>query len=373
MPVKICQLITELVPAGAERSVFELSRRLDAARFDVQVAALRGGPVADWLSQAGIPVHVMDVRGKWDVLKLSKLAAVLREGRFDILHTHLFHADLAGRPAARIAGVPHVINTVHTAEGRFRPWQFAYARLMGEQCDRIVCVSNDVREFHQQRTHLPDRQYTVIPNGTDVEAFAHDVEARRRLRRQWGVDEQTFLLAFLGRLDPVKGLDTLLGALSHLGARGCPARIVVAGDGPQRKIIENYIAHGEGGKLCTLLGYVQDVASLLSAVDCLALPSRWEGQSLAALEGMAAALPVICTRVPGLAEVVVDNETGLCVPVDDPVALAEAIDTLRADRDRARQLGQAGRKRVCSEYHVGQFIRAHEALYEEVAASPRAG
>jgi glycosyltransferase involved in cell wall biosynthesis len=363
---RICQLITELVPSGAERCVYELSRRLDRARFDVEVAALRGGAVADWLAAEGIPVHVMHVRGKWDVLKLSRLAGVLRRGKFDLLHTHLFHADLAGRPAARIAGVPHLVNTVHVAEGRFRPWQFAYARLMGEHCDRVVCVSQAVREFHQRRSRLPGSLYAVIPNGVQTEAYRPDEAARTRLRRQWAVPDGEYLLAFVGRLDPQKGIGTLLGALSHLGARGCPARIVLAGDGPQRKIVENYVAHGEGGRLCRMLGFVDDIPAVLSAADCLVLPSKWEGFGLAALEAMAAGLPVIATRVPGLAEVVRHGQTGLLLDPEDPVALAESIDQLRSDRQLSADLGQAGLKRAAQTYHIDRNIHLHEEMYSEV-------
>ena len=365
-PWRVCQLITELGPGGAERMVYELARRLDPQEFAVEVAALRGGVVADWLRNRGIVVHILGVRGKWDLLKLARLAGLLREGRFDLLHTHLFHADLAGRPAASLAGVPHLVNTVHVAEGRCRPWQFAYARLMGEQCDRIVCVSEAVKAFHAARTHLPEWRYAVIPNGIDVDAYGHDPQARRRLRGQWGLDEQAFVLAFVGRLDVQKGIDTLLGALSHLGARGRPAEIVVAGEGPQRSVLENYVSHGEGGRHCRILGHVDDVRSVLSAADCLVQPSRYEGLSLATAEAMAAGLPVAATRVAGIEEVVEHGSTGLLVPAGEAVALAEAVERLRQDRSLARRLGQAGLARARQRYAIEANVCAHARLYRDI-------
>jgi glycosyltransferase involved in cell wall biosynthesis len=364
--IRICQLITELAPAGAERCVYELATRLDKGRFDVQVAALRGGLVAEWLARAGVTVTVLNVRYKLDLLRLPALTEVLRRGRFDIVHTHLFHADLAGRPAAHLAAVPHIVHTVHVAERRFRPWQYAYARFLSGYCDRMICVSRAVRDHHAKRSGLPLWRYAVIPNGIDAEAYRRDEDARRRLREEWGAGEEP-LFAFVGRLDHQKGIDILLSAMSHLGARGCPRRLIVAGDGPRRRLVENFIDRGEGGRSCRYLGFVDDVRALLSAVDVLVMPSRWEGFGLVAAEAMAAGLPVIGTRVAGLSEVVVDGQTGVLVDREDVVGLAETISRLAEDAELRGRLGDAGRERVAREYPISATIAAHEALYAEVA------
>jgi glycosyltransferase involved in cell wall biosynthesis len=365
--IRVCQLITELAPAGAERCVYELATRLDKDRFDVRVVALRGGQVADWLARAAVPVTVLGLRGKRDALKLGKLTEVLRSQQFDLVHTHLFHADLAGRPAARLAAVPHIVHTVHVAEGRFRPWQFAYARFLSGYCDRIVCVSQAVRDHHAKRSGLPLWRYVVIPNGIDAEAFSRDEASRRRLRAEWGIDGHEVLLAFVGRLDRQKGIDTLLAAISHLGARGCPMKLVVAGEGPKRPLVENFIERGEGGRFCRMLGFVTDIRGMLSAADALVMPSRWEGFGLAAGEAMAAGLPVIATRVAGLSEIVVDGQTGILVDREDVVGLADAITRLAGDAELRCRLGEAARRRVIEHYSISANIAAHQALYAEVA------
>lgn len=364
--LRICQLITELQPAGAERCLLELARRLDRGRFDVQVAALRGGPVADQLRQAGIRVHVLGMRGKWDLGKIRTLAGILCRERIDLLHTHLFHADVAGRLAAVHAAVPHVVHSVHVAEGRFRPWQFFWARLTADVCDRIVAVSYAVRDFHSGRCGLPPNRYTVIPNGIDAAAYRHDPAKRLELRRRWGLAAGDILVAFVGRLDHQKGIDVLLSAASHLGARGKPIHLVIAGDGPQRPLVENFIAHGEGGALARRLGFYQDVQGLLSAADLFVLPSRWEGFGLAAAEAMAAGLPVIATSVPGLQEVLDFGRAGAMIPPEDVITLTEAIERLSAEPDIRRKLGAIGRARILENYSIAANIAAHERLYEEV-------
>jgi len=368
--LRIAQLITSLRPAGAERGLYELSRRLNRDRFDVQVVALQGGPVAQWLEDAGIGVTVLGVRGKWDVLKLPRLGELLRRERIDLLHTHLFHADLAGRLATELASVRHLVHTVWTAEGRFRPWQFAFARFLAEGCDRIVCVSESVRAHHGARSGLPERCYTVIPWGIDTEAFSRDGASRRQLRKKWQVPRGRVLAAFVGRLESYKGIQTLLGAMSHLGGRGEAIDLVIAGDGPLRPAVETFIAHGEGGAQTRWLGHVDDVRGVLSAADVFVMPSFWEGWPLAMGEAMSAALPAVGTDVPGIRDLLVDGQTGLLIAPRDPVALAEALRRLADDRDLRQRLGRGARKRLVERFSIDVTVAAHEALYDDLARQP---
>ncbi len=364
---RICQLITELRPAGAERCIYELATRLDPAKFDVQVAALRGGAVADRLAAAGVKVTVLGVRGKWDVAKLGTLKRLLRDERIDLLHTHLFHADLAGRLAARAAGVKHLVNTVHVAEARWRPWQYAFARWTAGRCDRIIAVSQAVADHHSRRARLPAGRYTVIPNGIDAAAYEHDEAARQRLRAQWGLAPDALLAAFVGRLDPQKGIDTLLAAAKATASQDL--QFVLAGDGPQRPLVEQFIAADPAGRFVRMLGRIDDVRSVLSAADLFVMPSRWEGFGLAAAEAMAACLPVIATAVPGLTEVLDGGNAGLLIPPDDPAALAAAIHRLAADAPLRRTLAAAGLQRVGLNYRIETFIQRHEELYRAIAGS----
>ncbi len=364
--IRICQLITELAPAGAERCVYEIVRRIDRDRFDVQVAALRGGPMVEWFRDLDVPVSVIDVRSKTDVLRLGRLVRLLRDERIDLLHTHLFHADMAGRVAGYLAGVKHLVHTVHVAEGRVRPWQFAFARLFSDLCDRIVCVSDSVEVFHSKRSGMPASRYRVIPNGIEAGAYVRNDRLRQRLRRRWGIGDDEMLLTFVGRLDRQKGIDTLLGALSHLAARREGKKIVMAGDGPMRDMVTNWVEHGEGGRLCRMLGFVKNVQAVLSAADVLVLPSRWEGFGLVASEAMAAGLPVVGTHVAGLRDVVVPGRTGLLVEPEDAVALVDAIETLAQDRRLRERMGAEGKRRALGLFDINANVATHEALYEEI-------
>ncbi len=368
MAIRICQLITELRPSGAERVVYELSRRLDRGRFDVRVVGLQGGEVEQMLLAQGIPVEVLGVRGKWDVGKLRGLVRILRQWRIDLLHTHLFHADLAGRMAAVLADVPHLVHTVHVAEQRFRPWQYAYARLLNFRCDRIVCVSRSVRGHHAAHSHLPQSRYVVIPNGVDLPAWSVDAAARawRATNGAWPRGRGR-CFSSAGSITRRESTCCWRRSSGSVGADCSSFLPATARNGEWRKLSRRRIR--ELG--VHLLGFVSDLRETFGAADLFVLPSRWEGWPLALAEAMAAGLPCIGANSPGIRDIIEDGKNGLPVPAKNPAALAEAIERVLADDGLARGLAAAGREHIRANFSIERNVAAHEALYEEICA-PRA-
>lgn len=363
--IKICQLITRLGQAGAEKCIFELSTKLDRRYFDTWVIGLQSGAMVDKLRSHGIAVEVLGLKGKWDFPRLGGLIGLLKKMRPDILHTHLFHADLAGRLAGTIAGVKRIVTTVHVAEMRFRPWHFAFARLADGLCDKIVCVSKSVRDFHMRRSGLPKNRYLVIPNGVDTAAYQFDAKARSAWRGRLGVDDSVTLAVFIGRLDRQKGLDVLLDVMDSFAVGGKEVRFAIAGEGPQKAMLDDFVARRPGRTLATYVGLTDDVRGLLCAADIFVMPSRWEGYGLAMAEAMAAGRACLGTRVPGLMDIV-PPDAGILIEPDNPLALAEAIEKLADDVDMRTTLGRAAQNHANKNLDIGRFIRDHESLYAEL-------
>ena len=167
----------------------------------------------------------------------------------------------------------------------------------------------------------------------------------------------------LGVLERRKGHAVLLEAARRLGSTASPVRYVFCGDGSAREALTT--AAQPLGDRVRFAGFQRDVAPCLAAADIVALPSLHEGLGVAALEAMAAARPVVASRVGGLAEVVVPRETGLLVPPEDPAALAEALATLIADPATRARLGEAGRARVLAHYSAARMAEGTLACYSE--------
>ena len=186
MSVKIAQLITELDPGGAERVVYQLATRLDRSRFELVVISLQPatGDVAGWLHDAGVPVLSVDMTGKLDLRAGRRLTRLLREEGVKLLHAHLVHAIYLGRRAARAAGVPAVISTVHAPERRFRPWHYWSDSWTRSLVDVEVCVSEAVRRWTLKRTSLPASKLRVIHDGVDASRGPAGAWPRRRRSRR---------------------------------------------------------------------------------------------------------------------------------------------------------------------------------------------
>ncbi|MCD6377529.1 MAG: glycosyltransferase [Planctomycetes bacterium] len=362
----ICHFITELQPAGAERCVYELALRLDKRRFDIHVAALRAGAVAGWLEGKSIDVMVLNLRNRFDLPALFRLVKFLRDREVHLLHTHLFHADLVGRIAARLAGVPHLVHTVHVAERRFRPWQYAWARIASKWCERIICVSKAVRDHHASRTHLPSNMYQVIYNGIDTNQYRPDSQSRERFRERLQIEKDELLISFVGRLDYQKNPQMFLKAVEIVRKRHGNIKVAIAGDGPEARAVERFLREGNNAQWATWLGFTDEVPALLNASDIFVLPSRWEGFGLSAAEAMATGLPVIATRVPGLTELILDGKTGLLIESEDVEALILAIEKLIGDEAMRVSLGSAARQWVQEKFSIDMSIVAHERLYDEI-------
>ncbi len=344
---------------GAEQVVLHLARHLNRQRFAPLVACLtRPGRFSDSLAAEGIPVFCLEKRPKLDWRLCGRLRRLFKEQKVDLIHTHLFTANLWGRLAAWGTGVPVVVteHSTDTWKGWFYRW---LDRRMKSLTTQWVFVSPQVRDFYEgQMGPLPNAQ--VIYNGVPL---AEPPTSKPP-------DAHPIVLAMVGRLVSEKEPRRFIELVARLSQEGLSVKGVLVGDGPERPALERAVAELQAENLVTLAGFVPDAKKIWEGVDLLCLTSSREGLPLSLLEAMARGIPVLATSVGGVPECLTDGVEGILVPFGDWEAFAREARRLIQDPELRRRLGEAGRARVQRQFRLEQMVTQHEALYARLLGPP---
>jgi alpha-maltose-1-phosphate synthase len=308
---------------------------------------------------------------------LSMTAAV---GSADLVHSHTWYANLAAHLAALLYGVPHIV-TAHSLEP-LRPWkaeQLGGGYALSSWCEKVavesaaavVAVSEGMRaDVLAAYPAVPPERVRVIRNGIDTIEYAADPGTD--VLRRYGVEPARPTVVFVGRITRQKGLPVLLRAASAVDPG---AQLVICAGQPDTPelaaevtALVQHLQETRSGVIW-LSGMLakREVIQLLSHATAFACPSLYEPLGIVNLEAMACGTAVVASRVGGIPEVVDDGETGLLVPPDDPAALADGLNTLLRDPDRATWMGQRGRKRAIAEFGWPAIAAQTATLYAELA------
>ena len=357
--MKVVHLVIGGEVAGGQLVALQLARATRNRGHEVAFVSPSRGDFVELAEREGFRTRVVPLGGALDLRSLLRLRALLRAERADVLHTHVhFSLNVLGRLAGRLAGarvVAHMhIANVFRAGGLARRAQVAVDNATARLCARIVAVSEATRDS-LVRQGYPAARVVVVHNGIGPAA---PVEPHR--------PDAAPVLLHVGRLAPVKGQRELIEALALL--RRTDAVAVLAGKdletgGSYQRELETLTAELGVHERVVFAGYRDDVTALLAAADVFVLPSFAEGLPLTVLEAMAAARPVVASRAGGMPEAVVHGETGMLVPPGDVEALAGALDDLLADPERARRLGEAGKRRVEERFSVDAMVDGVLAAY----------
>ena len=352
--MRVLHVDPERAWGGGEAQVMallgELARRGHASRL----AAHPGGPLARAAAAAAVPVVPLAVANHLDLAAALRLRRAI--GDAEVVHFHTARAH-ALAPLCRRAGV----RLVATRRMDYVPAGGPYVRfLYNRAVDAVVAISEGVREA-LVRVGVRRERIRVVPSGIDPAAYVAPPGARAVLRAEWGVGADVVLVVVLGALEPRKGHAVLVEAARRLGPAALGLRYVFCGEGSEAKALAE--AAAPLGGAVQFAGFRRDVPACLAAADVVAQPSLMEGLGVAALEAMAAERALVASRVGGLAEVVVHEETGLLVPPGDPGALATALGRLATDRALRARLGAAGGARVLARFTSAQMAEGTLACY----------
>jgi glycosyltransferase involved in cell wall biosynthesis len=367
--MRVLHVITGLGVGGAEHQLRLLLRHLPQ---ECEVVTLAGpGPLADAIRADGTPVREVPMRGNTDLSAVGRLAKVIRAGRFDLVHTHLYRAGVYGTLAARLAGVRHVVATEHSLgdgviEGRPTTRGVRALYLGAERLTRAtIAVSGTVRT-RLLAWGVPERKVHVIPNGIDAAEFAFDPAIRAATRARLGIPGDAPVVAAVGRLAWTKRFDVLVRAMAGLPE----ARLLLVGDGPERGALETLVRDLGLTDRVVLAGPTAHAREMLCASDVFASPSAHETFGLAILEALAAGLPVAYVACPPLEEAPPSAApTATRIPPDEQ----SLQDALRAalmrvnTRDHTRQPAPP----IVARFDIALLAGAVSGLYERVTGPRR--
>ncbi len=381
--IRVVHIITRLIVGGAQENTMLTAALLDKRRFDTEVISGpqtgSEGSLIDEVRQRGVPLTILpdlvrEISPLHDLKALSKLARLVRQGRYDIVHTHSSKAGVLGRWAGWMAGVPIIIHTVHgwghtDCQHPFvRSIYIVLEKLTQRITDRLVVVSpRNTEKGLADGIATPDK-YVTIRSGIEMDRFLRPSRSRAEMRAELGIPPDVPVMGTVARLSLQKAPLDFVAAAAIVADAIPQAHFIFVGDGPLRDQTEAAIEEAGLTTRFHLTGLRRDVPELLTTFDVFALSSLWEGLPRVLPQAMAARLPMVATAIDGNAEAVSDGVNGRLVPPADPPALARAVIALLRDPDAARWMGQAGLARV-HEFSAAKMVDDIARLYEALLSA----
>lgn len=380
--MRVLTLIDSLAVGGAERSLAMMTPELVERGVDMHVASLvRRDGVGPDLKSGGATVHSLAgpggrFRAIWRTMRL------IRELRPDVLHTTLFEADIVGRVAGRLTGVPTISSFVTEAYGpehynnpEYHPIKVRGAHWVDVLTARLVtrfhAVSASAADVMSSRLRVSRQKIDVIHRGRDPKRIGVRTSERRNLaRKSLGIDDDTPLILSVGRHYHFKGLDLVVHAMKDVLEVIPNCQLVIAGrEGPATPELLAIAEQDGTSDHLSIAGYRSDIADLMCAADVFVLPSRAEGSPGVLIEAMALEVPTVASDIPSVRELVdTDCEVVVLAAFESPKDIAAGIIELIQDPERALELTAAARERYLSRYTMSAIADDTLALYRSVAS-----
>ena len=363
--IRVVELLATGMNGGAQEHVFNLVSRIDRSRYDVSVCSLTGGSAIRRFEKAGLPVCVIEAADDADAVE--SVAAHLAAIDADVVHNHMYHAEVIGTQAAlRIAETgrprPFVVGTVHSSRIRSDE-DMALLRQLTPRMDHLIAVSTSiVRKIDDEGRH--GAPVSLIYNGIDLARYDQMVPCCT-LREEYGLPPEGPLVGVVARLEQEKGHPTLIDAWPTVLASFPAATLLIIGEGSRLDALTTQVRDLGLERSVIFTGRRDDVPEVTKSLDVAVLPSYREAQGLTILEAMALSRPVVASNVGGIPEMIEDGRTGLLVRPHDPTALADAILRLLRDHPLADTLARAGHDMVHDRFCVELMVRAVESIYDE--------
>ena len=378
--IKVLHLITRLIVGGAQENTIYTALLLDSSEYMVDVISgpqtgSEGSLIEEFEEQGGkliiIPQLVREISPLNDFLALWKLYRMMKRNRYDIVHTHSSKAGILGRFAAKMAGVPVIVHTIHG-------WSFhdhmpkllkmlfvELERMTASLSDALIVVtkldiSKGIHEGIGKR-----EQYHLIRSAIFLDKFDPSGYDRRKIRAELGIPEDVLVVGNVGRFSPQKNPLTWVRVADAIVKIIPNIRFLLVGDGPLKKQVFQMIETLELKNKFIMTGIRRDVPRMLRVMDVFLLTSLWEGLPRVIPQAMAMELPIVANVADGTQEVINHGETGfLCQPNRISELASYCVRLLENPQERIR-MGEKGRQYVMNEFDLKKMIEEIEDLYNK--------
>ena len=366
----VLQLSSHLDIVGITLYVLSVSQRLVQRGHRVMIGSDHGHREADVAAMGALhwplPLHTSSEISLQVFRAWRMLADRLREEPVDVIHAHTRVAQVIAQRMARQFGIPYVTT-----------WHGIFKRRLGRRLwpctgDVTIAISEPVRQHLIDEFHVADDRVRCIYNGVDSAYYAAtpDASVVRAYRERWNIPAQHPVIGGIGRMAAgrVKGFDLILLAATVLKRLIPGVHVLLVGDGPRRPFLEDVAERLGIRDRVHFAGATEDVRVPLALIDVFIFSSRWpEGFGLSLIEAMAAARPVVAVRSGAVPDIVEHERSGLIVPPEDPIALAEAAAQILRDPAYAARLTAHAQARVRERFSLERMVDQIEAVYREVA------
>lgn len=382
--MKICHVITRMIVGGAQENTLLTCNGLRERGYDVTLlTGPDAGPEGSLLEdarEAGIDTRIIvsmhrRVDPLSDLRAKRELTAAFRTVMPDVVHTHSSKAGILGRVAARDAGAPVIVHTLHGMSiNRTQPWwlQALYRRLeryCGPFTHRFISVADAMTDQAVSAGIAPRERFVTIHSGMRTDWYDPARHDRSAIRREWGMTDDDAVVGTIARLFRNKGYEQLIPAMAKAAREQPNLRFVWIGDGRQRAAYERRLTQLGLRNRVHLTGLVRParVAALLAGIDLLVHPSQWEGLPRAVVQALLMAKPAVSFDIDGAPEIVRPGRTGILVPLNDIDGLAAAMVELARNRELRDAYGKAGRRLCLEKFNQQLMVDAIESVYKELA------
>lgn len=377
--VKVLHIVTKLELGGAQKNVLSILETLDKKKYNLfLVSGKEGILVKDALALKGVEVNLIwplyrQINLFFDLLAIYEIYRYIKKKKIEIVHTHSSKAGILGRWAAKLAGVPVIVHTIHGWE--FHQWQNSFLNLLYSSLERItarittsfVAVSQYDIQAGLKRNIGTQKKYHLIRYGIKKEDFSNIRVDIKSKKEELAFNSGSSVVGMIACFKPQKSPLDFIKVAQRVSKTVPEARFLLVGDGKLRKAIESLIQRSALNSKVILTGWRRDIPRIISLLDIVVLSSLWEGLPLVVLEAMAGAKPIVATSVGGIPELIQDGENGFLVSPRDARSMSEKVVFLLKDKGLSQRFGQRGRELFnSSHFQTDYMISQLDNLYDSL-------